>query len=414
MDIYGRISVRIQESDIMTDNKKRIRKLLRMPVLLSLLLTGCKNTAQTEESAEVNVEIVATPTPEQRLEIKITDWLSSHSLKERVAQLFIVQPEALCNEKTVSEIEMENALKEYPVGGIIYFSDNLIDPEQTKGMIANTKKYYKDNGNLPPFISVDEEGGLVARIGNAGTFGVETFDPMWYTGETGDPANATYVGTTIGTYLHNLGFNLDFAPDADVLTNPYNYVIGTRAFSDDPHVVSAMVQAESLAMKKTGVMPVIKHFPGHGGTLGDTHEGYAYTDKTLDQLMKSELIPFQECIENKMADMIMVAHISVPSILGDNTPCSLSEYMITDVLRKQMGYDGLVITDSFSMGVIVNAYDSGTAALQALQAGVDILLMPQDFHQAYDAVIHAVESGTISEERINASVRRILRVKLKW
>lgn len=414
MDIYGRISVRIQESDIMTDNKKRIRKLLRMPVLLSILLTSCKNTAQTEESAEVNVEIVATPTPEQRLEIKITDWLSSHSLKERVAQLFIVQPEALCNEKTVAEIEMENALKEYPVGGIIYFSDNLIDPEQTKGMIANTKKYYKDNGNLPPFISVDEEGGLVARIGNAGTFGVETFDPMWYTGETGDPANAAYVGTTIGTYLHNLGFNLDFAPDADVLTNPYNYVIGTRAFSDDPHVVSAMVQAESLAMKKTGVMPVIKHFPGHGGTLGDTHEGYAYTDKTLDQLMKSELIPFQECIENKMADMIMVAHISVPSILGDNTPCSLSEYMITDVLRKQMGYDGLVITDSFSMGVIVNAYDSGTAALQALQAGVDILLMPQDFHQAYDAVIHAVESGTISEERINASVRRILRVKLKW
>ena len=344
MDIYGRISVRIQGKDIMTDNKKRIRNLLRMPVLLSLLLTGCKNTAQTEESAEVNVEIVATPTPEQRLELKITDWLSSHSLKEKVAQLFIVQPEALCNEKTVAEIEMENALKEYPVGGIIYFSDNLIDPEQTKGMIANTKKYYKDNGNLPPFISVDEEGGLVARIGNAGTFGVETFDPMWYIGETGDPANAAYVGTTIGTYLHDLGFNLDFAPDADVLTNPYNYVIGTRAFSDDPHVVSAMVQAESQAMKKTGVMPVIKHFPGHGGILGDTHEGYAYTDKTLDQLMEAELIPFQDCIQNHEADMIMVAHISVPSILGDTTPCSLSQYMITDVLRKKMGYDAMSLS----------------------------------------------------------------------
>ena len=199
-----------------------------------------------------------------------------------------------------------------------------------------------------------------------------------------------------------------------MLTNPYNYVIGTRSFSDDPHVVSAMVQAESLAIKKTGVMPVIKHFPGHGGTLGDTHEGYAYTDKTLDQLMEAELIPFQDCIQNHEADMIMVAHISVPSILGDNTPCSLSEYMITDVLRKQMGYDGLVITDSFSMGAIVNAYDSGTVVIQALQAGVDILLMPQDFHQAYDAVIHAVESGAVSEERINASVRRILRVKLKW
>lgn len=411
MDIYGRISVRIQESDIMTDNKKRIRKLLRMPVLLSILLTGCKNTAQTEESEEVNVEIVATPTPEQRLEIKITDWLSSHSLKEKVAQLFIVQPEALCNEKTVSEIEMENALKEYPVGGIIYFSDNLIDPEQTKGMIANTKKYYKDNGNLPPFISVDEEGGLVARIANAGTFGVETFDPMWYTGETGDPANAAYVGTTIGTYLHNLGFNLDFAPDADVLTNPYNYVIGTRAFSDDPHVVSAMVQAESQAMKKTGVMPVIKHFPGHGGTLGDTHEGYAYTDKTLDQLMEAELIPFQDYIQNHEADMIMVAHISVPSILGDTTPCSLSQYMITDVLRKQMGYDGLVITDTFSMGAIVNAYDSGTAVIQALQAGVDILLMPQDFHQAHDAIVHAVESGAVSQLAPTHKESRLARLR---
>lgn len=152
MGIYVRISVRIQEKGTMTDNKKKIRNLLRMPVLLSLLLTGCKNTVQSEESTEVNVEIVATPTPEQRLELKITDWLSSHSLKEKVAQLFIVQPEALCNEKTVAEIEMENALKAYPVGGIIYFSDNLIDPEQTKTMIANTKKYYEDNGNLPPFI----------------------------------------------------------------------------------------------------------------------------------------------------------------------------------------------------------------------------------------------------------------------
>lgn len=414
MGIYVRISVRIQERGTMTDNKKKIRNLLRMPVLLSLLLTGCKNTVQSEESTEVNVEIVATPTPEQRLELKITDWLSSHSLKEKVAQLFIVQPEALCNEKTVAEIEMENALKVYPVGGIIYFSDNLIDPEQTKTMIDNTKKYYEDNGNLPPFISVDEEGGLVARIGNAGNFGVETFDPMWYTGQTQDPSNAAYVGTTIGTYLHDLGFNLDFAPDADVLTNPYNYVIGTRAFSDDPHVVSAMVQAQSQAMKKTGVMPVIKHFPGHGGTLGDTHEGYAYTDKTLDQLMEAELIPFQDCIQNREADMIMVAHISVPSILGDSTPCSLSQYMITDVLRKKMGYDGLVITDSFSMGAIVNAYDSGTAVIQALQAGVDILLMPQDFYEAYDAIVHAVESGAVSEDRINASVRRILRVKLKW
>ena len=130
--------------------------------------------------------------------------------------------------------------------------------------------------------------------------------------------------------------------------------------------------------------------------------------------MEAELIPFQDCIQNHEADMIMVAHISVPSILGDTTPCSLSQYMITDVLRKQMGYDGLVITDSFSMGAIVNAYDSGTAVIQALQAGVDILLMPQDFYEAYDAIVHAVESGAVSEDRINASVRRILRVKLKW
>lgn len=148
-------------------------------------------------------------------------------------------------------------------------------------------------GLLAPFFSVDEEGGVVARIGNNPNFGVDQFGPMWDIGQSQDSQQAYDVGKTIGTYLHDYGFNMDMAPDADVLSNLNNTVIGTRFFGSDPQLVSQMVHAEVEGFQSTHVEPVIKHFPGHGGTLGDTHEGFAYTDKSLDQLKECELIPFQ-------------------------------------------------------------------------------------------------------------------------
>lgn len=187
-------------------------------------------------------------------------------------------------------------------------------------------------GLLAPFFSVDEEGGVVARIGNNPNFGVDQFGPMWDIGQSQDSQQAYDVGKTIGTYLHDYGFNMDMAPDAYVLSNLNNTVIGTRFFGSDPQLVSQMVHAEVEGFQSTHVEPVIKHFPGHGGTLGDTHEGFAYTDKSLDQLKECELIPFQNEI-NQGIQMIMVSHISVPNVLGDNTPSSLSSVMVQDLLR---------------------------------------------------------------------------------
>ena len=256
-------------------------KIIKLSMITSLLLVGCSSgdIAIEDSSPTSDVEIVETPDPtptptaEELLEEKIETWLNSHSIEEKVAQMFIIRPDDLVGVSpvTIASDVTKQAIQQYPVGGLIYFSQNLVNWDQTTSMLSNTKQYYEELGYLEPFLSVDEEGGAVARIGNAGTYGVETFDPMWYIGQTGDTSQAAYVGTTVGTYLSQLGFNLDFAPDADVLTNPDNQVIGTRSFSSNPNVVSSMVDAEVKAMEATGVTPVIKHFPGHGGTLGDTH-----------------------------------------------------------------------------------------------------------------------------------------------
>lgn len=265
---------------------------------------------------------------------------------------------------------------------------------------------------LPMFISVDEEGGKVARIAKNSNFSVETFSDMRSIGDSGDTAKAYEVGNTIGAYLNQYGFNLDFAPDADVLTNPDNQVIGTRSFGTDPYVVSEMTQSVVKGLEDNQVYACLKHFPGHGATSGDTHAGYAYTDKALDELMQSELVPFSNGIQNGV-HFIMVSHIAAPQVTGDNLPASLSPYMIQNVLREQMGYDGIVITDAMNMGAISDSYGSADAAVRAVNAGADIVLMPKDFVSAYQGVLNAVENGTISTDRIDESVRRILRLKMQ-
>lgn len=260
-------------------------------------------------------------------------------------------------------------------------------------------------------IGVDEEGGQVARISGREEFGIAAFEDMSEVGAAGDPKRAYEVGDRIGAYLSEMGFNMDFAPVADVLTNPENTVVARRSFGSDGAVVSAFVKEKVKGMESHGVSAVLKHFPGHGGTSGDTHEGYAYTERTLDELMAEDLVPFKEGIDAGI-HFVMAAHISAPNAAGDDTPASLSEVMITDVLRNKLGFDGIVITDALNMGAITQQYSSSEAAVKALQAGVDILLMPENFSEAYNGVLTAVKHGTISEERLNQSVRRILRVKL--
>ncbi len=253
---------------------------------------------------------------------------------------------------------------------------------------------------------MDEEGGRVARIGGQPAFGVEHIGDMCSIGDRRDAQEARRVGNVIGTYLSELGFSLDFAPVADVLTDPDNQVIGRRSYGTDPELVAELSMETAEGLEEAGVWAVLKHYPGHGATREDSHDGYAYTDKTLEELLEAELIPFRRGIEEGIY-FIMAAHISVPSVTGDQVPCTLSPYMITDVLRGRMGYDGIVVTDAMNMGAIRQQYSSGEASVLAIQAGVDLILMPADFHSAFEGVLDALEAGTLTEERIDESVRRI-------
>lgn len=364
--------------------------------------------AASEEAAEQ-----ADDASEDFIEKQTAWYLDSMTLEQKVAQLFVVTPEALTGMGTVTAAGnmTRDALEQYPVGGLVYLKQNLVSVDQTTEMLSNTQMYYEEMTGLPIFLSVDEEGGSVARVANSAAFGVENVGSMKSIGETGDTELAYQAGVTIGTYLGELGFNLDFAPVADVLTNPGNTVVSDRSFGSDCTLVTDMVLREMEGFAATGVLSCVKHFPGHGCTKGDTHEGYAYTDKTLEELLENELVPFQAAV-SQGAEFIMVSHISVPKVVGDNTPSSLSEIIVTELLRDEMGFDGIVITDALNMGAVSENYSSARAAVKSLQAGVDMILMPADFQAAYQGVLEAVEEGNLSEERIDESVARILRVKL--
>ena len=172
-----------------------------------------------------------------------------------------------------------------------------------------------------------------------------------------------------------------------------------------------MVCAEMQGLNEHQILSVVKHFPGQGATAGDSHDGAVSTDKSLDDLLANELVPFQQAVNNG-ASFVMVGHISAPAVTGDDTPASLSSVMVTDVLRNQLGFHGVVITDAMNMGAVTGTYSSADAAVTAIQAGVDMILMPDDFQSAYQGVMDAVAGGTITEDRINESVARIIKVKL--
>ena len=276
-------------------------------------------------------------------------------------------------------------------------------------MLTKVQKYANEIEGVDLFLCVDEEGGRVARVANNKAFRVENVGPM---AKVSSEEEAYNCGETIGAYLSELGFNVDFAPDADVLTKSGSVVIGDRSFGSDAGLVTKYAVAYSNGLHAHGIMSTFKHFPGHGATEADTHEGYAYTNATYEELMATELQPFSAA-QMCGVDLVMVAHISAPNVVGDDTPCSLSEKMITGILRTDLGYDGLVITDAMNMGAIAKNYDSGIAAKMAVKAGVDMVLMPSDFQAAYSGLYTAVRSGEISEERIDESVRRILTAKVK-
>ncbi len=331
--------------------------------------------------------------------------LSQMTTEEKVAQVFIILPEQISSD-TVTKVSahFEKRLERYPVGGIILFARHIQNPAQLRAFIADMQK----TSTIPLILSIDEEGGCVARLARSEEFYLPKFESMGAVGETGDEDNARGAGQIIGSYLTSYGFTMDFAPVADVNTNPENIVIGTRAFGNDPELVARMDRAFLSGLHSTGVKGCIKHFPGHGDTKGDTHADYVAVTKSWDELKKCELIPFVKNFD--IADSVMVAHVTCTAI-DDTYPASLSKKMVTDKLRGELGYKGLILSDSLNMGAIEKNYGSAEAAVLAFEAGNDIVLMPADFEKAYDALLAAVNSGRISMERLNDSVLRILKTK---
>ncbi|MDE5770974.1 MAG: glycoside hydrolase family 3 [Ruminococcus sp.] len=335
--------------------------------------------------------------------------LEQMTLEEKVYQMFMVKPEQLTGvyPTTASGETTKNALENYPVGGIIYFADNLVSVPQTRDMLSNAQQYAKESGGVGLFTAVDEEGGTVARV--AQKLGTTAFSNMEYYGESNDAGTAYNIGYTIGSDLHNLGFNLDFAPVADVNINIYNE-LGSRIFSSNPYVVANMATSVAVGLQDAGVCATLKHFPGLGAEDGNTHnDSFVIIDRNVDQLRESEFVPFRSGI-NAGADFVMVSHQIVTGF-DDNLPADLSYTAVTEYLRNELGFNGIAITDAQQMNTISTVYSSGDAAVMSVKAGIDIILMPEDLQSAVNAVCNAVNSGEISESRIDESVMRILNQK---
>lgn len=338
--------------------------------------------------------------------------MDSMSLEEKIAQLFIITPEALTGvgNVTASGEATKAAYDTYPVGGIIYFDDNIYTEVQLKEMLQKMKEISQSRSGMPAFLSVDEEGGTVARLGNSMALEVPDVPSMLDIGNTGDVQKAYEAGAVIGGYLTEYGFDLNFAPDADVLDSLGNAVIGSRSFGTDPQSVADMTVELVKGLQGKGISAALKHFPGHGATAEDTHTGAAYNNKTLEELESSDFLPFRAGIEAG-ADFVMVGHLVAPNADESGVPSIFSKTLVTEILRDKMGFEGIIITDGMNMDAIAANYPPDEAAVKALQAGVDMLLMPSDFQAAYQGLVDAAADGVLTEERIDASVRRVLALK---
>ena len=400
-----------------------MKKLLTLTALLLALLWGCTPTppetteAPPETTTEAQPETTQPPTEAPTEPDPLVLQLEAMTLEEKVGQLFMVTPgtlglpqikapmEALSQEQLS---QMENAIREifakYPVGGIVQFAADLYSPEQITAYNALLQRA----AEIPLFLGIDEEGGTVARLANHSAFDLPQYQSAGAVGASGNPEDALKMGQTIGAYLGEYGFNMDFAPVADVNTNPNNPVIGNRAFSSDCNVAGQMAKAMAEGLEEQGIVPVFKHFPGHGDTAQDSHEEVAYSHKTLEELQACEFIPFSGLTENQC---VMVGHIALPEVTGDMTPATLSSEIVTGLLREKLGFRGLILTDSMVMEAITDNYSSAEASLLALEAGCQIILQPADFPSAFDGIVEAVEAGTFPEEQLNAVVLQILRFK---
>lgn len=381
------------------------RRMICMLLALCLLLCGCnidgkKDYTKTEDLDEATLQGMA------------KDITKDMSLKQKIGQLFMVSVYSLDSSGSKSQTKvtsaMKKTIKKYPVGGILLFSKNVESEKQIKQLTQDLQ----NASHVPLFIAADEEGGTVSRIASKLPNAVTQYPQAREIGETYTDQQIAKMGKEQSKQLKALGINMNLAPVADVLSNEDNTEIGNRSFGSDAKEVASIVKTLVKSMQKQQISATLKHFPGSGDALGDTHRGAVETKQTIQELRKKEFLPFESGMDAD-ADAVMVSHLILTNVTDEKEPCSLSERVISDILRDEMEYDGLILTDAMNMNSITDNYSSGEAAVKAVKAGVNIVVMPEDLGQAYKAVKNAVKNGRIKESVVDKAVRRIIYTKLK-
>ena len=364
------------------------------------MFAGCGQEETVEKQPEVTVE----KTAEELKEDAVAEKMEHMTVEEKVGQMLMMDFRKNPDDSGMTALSEDVAQKiaDYHLGGIILFAENLDTAEQTKELVSDMQKA----ADMPLLIGIDEEGGMVSRLDKSQIqhTSIPNAKDM-----NGDTAQAEAAGKEIGSVLSELGINVDFAPIADIHTNPENTVIGDRAYGTDAQTVADMASAFAKGLESEGVSATAKHFPGHGDTGTDSHDGMAVSEHDLQRLQEVEFVPFHRLADEGI-DLMMVGPITMPNVTDDGLPASLSKEAI-DLLRDELDYDGIVITDAMNMGAIVDYYPDGEAAVKAVEAGVDIVLMPADLDDAYNSLCEAVQTGEISENRLDESVERILSLK---
>lgn len=363
----------------------------------------------SEQDSQITPDGDMNNPPALEISENVNQLVAGMTLHEKVCQMFVVSPETITGVGTQIQAgeQTKAALESTPVGGICLFAKNLQDAEQTKSLIGNMQSYARANHGISLFVSVDEEGGDVTRV--AARLGTTKLEPM-YTYKDEGPDKAYQNAQTIGKDIYRYGFNLDFAPVADIWSNPQNQVIGTRAYSDNAAQVTLLMPSAVKGFHDANVMCTLKHFPGHGDTKEDSHVGSAFSYKTLEELNREEFLPFKAGI-NAGADMVMIAHVTVPEV--DSLPASISPKM-HEILRNDLGFNGVIITDSLAMQALTSKYSNAEIGVKCVEAGNDILLCQGGAADMIAAIEAAVNNGQIEESRIDESVKRILALKEKY
>ena len=364
------------------------KKFIILFIFIITILTGCSNNKKVSNKDFEKLSI----------EEKVNYKMDNLSIDEKIAQMLIVYYIGDEYDENLS-----NIIKEVKPGGFILMSDNITTYDRT----LNFVKGMQNDSDIPMIISTDEEGGSVQRIKGIRDISVTDIPYMYYLGQTKDKNLAYKVGEIIANELRTIGVNLTYAPVMDIYSNPNNIVI--RSFGSDPNTVYDMATSLKNGIEDNLVNTCIKHFPGHGDTETDSHFEIPIINKTLDELENSDLLPFIKSIND--TNMIMVGHIALPKITNSSIPASLSKEIVTDLLKNKYNYKGLVITDALNMRSLTNNYSDKEIYTMAINAGVDLLLMPNGSKNAIKYIKEAIDDEEIDINTINESVRKILTYK---